>query len=104
MRIKYLGKLRWPWHAVVVTPAVRAPIMMLNRYPGQVIGIAFRLPDEPVFARLVYKQLSILWARPDVGQYPPGWEDRPRRDVLYGARNPVMAARHGNRDDESTGS
>jgi len=99
MKIKYLGKLRWPWKASVVTPAMRAPLVMLNRYPGQIIGIAFRLPDEPVYARRVHKQLSITWARPDVEQYPEGWMDRPRRDVLYGTRNPVMAARHGNRDD-----
>lgn len=105
MRIKGLGKLRWPWHAVVVTPAVRAPLVMLNRYPGQVIGIAFRLPDEPVFQRRVHKQLSIMWSRPDVAQYPDGWEDRTRRDVLFGARNPVNAARFGNRDDgEGSGS
>ena len=100
MRIKYLGKLRWPWHAIVVTPANRAPLVMLNRYPGQIIGIAFRLPDEAVYSRRVHKQLSILWARPDVRQYPPDWETRPRRDVLYGARNPVTAARYGNRDDQ----
>ena len=70
MSVRGLGRLRWPWRAVVVTPAVRAPLVMLNRYPGQVIGIAFRLPDEPVFHRRVHKQLSILWARPDVNQYP----------------------------------
>lgn len=100
MKIKGLGKLRWPWKAVVVTPAERAPLVMLNRYPGQVIGIAFRLPGEPVYGRSIHKQLSILWARPDVAQYPEGWENHPRRDVLYKTRNPVMAARHGNRDDE----
>lgn len=89
MRIKGLGKLRWPWHAVVVTPAERAPLVMLNRYPGQIIGIAFRLPDEPVYNQGVHKQLSILWARPDVEQYPADWDKRPRRDVLFGTRNPL---------------
>ena len=69
-KTNYLGKLRWPWRAVVVTPAELAPLVMLNRYPGQVIGIAFRLPDESVYHRKVHRQLSILWARPDVKQYP----------------------------------
>jgi hypothetical protein len=65
---------------------------MLNRYPGQVIGVAFRLPDEPYFSRRIHKQLSILWARPDVRQYPPGWASRPRRDVLGRCADPVQAA------------
>lgn len=28
MKIRGLGKLRWPWHAVVVTPAERALLVM----------------------------------------------------------------------------
>lgn len=75
--VKGLGKLRWPWKAVTVTPAERPPLIVLNRYPGQIIGIAFRLPSEPVHDRVHHKQLSILWARPDVKQYPPDWETRP---------------------------
>lgn len=92
MRIKGLGKMRWPWHAVVVTPAERAPLVMLNRYPGQVIGVAFRLPDEPYFDRRIHKQLSITWSRPDVKQYPRDWERARRRDVLGRTADPVEAA------------
>ena len=58
-----LGKLCKP-RALVVHPADRAPFVMLNRYPGQVIGVAFRLPDlydRPGF----HLQLSIVWAKPD---------------------------------------
>lgn len=66
MRIRFFGRLRWPWKAVVVTPAERPPLVMWNRYPGQVIGVAFRLPDEPFHSAAIHKQLSILWARPDV--------------------------------------
>lgn len=95
MKIRGLGILRWPWRAVVVTPADRAPLVMLNRYPGQVIGIAFRLPDEPVYDCRVHKQLSIRWASPDVTQYPANWDTKPRRDVLHKTVNPVMAARRG---------
>lgn len=64
MRLRYFGKLRWPWKAIVVTPAERPPIVMLNRYPGKIIGIAFRLPSELRYNRRIFKQLSILWARP----------------------------------------
>lgn len=89
MRLRIFGKLRWPWYATVVTPAERAPVVMLNRYPGQVIGVAFRLPDEHYFSRIVHKQLSILWARPDVRQYPADWETHPRRDVHAGVIDPA---------------
>lgn len=92
MRLRIFGKLRWPWRAIVVTPAERAPLVMLNRYPGQVIGVAFRLPDEPYFSRRIHKQLSILWARPDVRQYPADWEARAVRNVLTNAVDPVLAA------------
>lgn len=81
LRVRGLGKLRWPWKASVVTPADLAPRVMLNRYPGQIIGIAFRLPDEQHFNRAIHKQLSITWARPDVTQYSPGWQEKRRRDV-----------------------
>ena len=60
-----VGALRWPWRAVTVTPSHKPPLLSLNRYPGQVIGIALRLPDEPVAGgHERHKQLSILWARP----------------------------------------
>lgn len=75
MRLRALGKPRWPWKAFTVTPANRPPIVTLNRYPGQVIGIAFRLPAELYFGRPVFKQLSILWARPDIRQYPKSWTE-----------------------------
>lgn len=84
MRIRGLGRLRWPWRAIVFTPAERVPLVMLNRDRGQVIGIALRLPDETVVDGLVYKQLSVLWARPDVTQYPPGWGSKPRRPTRRG--------------------
>ncbi|WP_138172999.1 hypothetical protein [Microbacterium sp. 5K110] len=76
----------------MVTPAERAPLVMLNRYPGQVIGVAFRLPDELYFDRRIHKQLSITWSRPEVSQYPTDWESSPRRDVLSHAADPVEAA------------
>lgn len=77
MRVKFLGKLRWPWRVLVVTPGERPPLVVLNRYPGQVIGAGFRLPDEPYAYGGVHKQLSILWAEPDIGQYPQGWDEQP---------------------------
>lgn len=80
MRFRIFGKPRWPWKAVTVTPASRPPLVRLNRYPGQVIGIALRLPPEDEFGRIRFKQLSILWARPDVRQYPRDWEQRSLQD------------------------
>lgn len=50
-----LGRLRPP-HAVVCTAAVRPPLIGLNRYPGQVIGVSLRLKGT--------SYLSIVWARP----------------------------------------
>jgi len=61
--------------------------MMLNRYPGQAIGVAFRLPSEPYFGRPVFKQLSILWARPDIRQYPKSWIE----GTVIEAPNAVLA-------------
>ena len=86
LRVKFLGRLRWPWKLAVVNPADRPPLVVLNRYPGQVIGVAFRLPDEPVWGgRMRHKQLSILWAQADEEQYPPKWfAEHPLRQATVG--------------------
>jgi len=47
-----------------VTPAHRPRLIALNRYPGQIIGFAIRLPDEETLGgQIRHKQLSILWGR-----------------------------------------
>lgn len=59
--------LGWPFEfrAVTVTPGDRHPLVVLNRYPRQVIGIAFRLPDELLpTGRTRHKALSIRWSKP----------------------------------------
>lgn len=60
-----LGRLRRPT-ATVVFAARRPRLIVANRYPGQVIGVAVRLPrDEalnPPSTR--YPMLSIQWAKP----------------------------------------
>jgi hypothetical protein len=56
---RYEWKVRFEWRrprAVVVHTANRAPWVRLNRYPGVVIGAAFKLGAR--------RQLSILWGRP----------------------------------------
>ena len=60
-----LGKLRKP-RAVTVRTANRPPLVMLNRYPGQVIGVQFRLPQllGPADAPPVHLALGIIWASP----------------------------------------
>ena len=74
LRVRFLGRLMCPWKFAVVTPAYKPPLVVLNRYPGQVIGVAFRLPDETVCGdHLSHKQLSIMWAHADEDQYPPKW-------------------------------
>ena len=57
-----LGKLIMPY-AVICQAAERPPLVMLNRYPGQVIGIGFRLPAF-VAGSHGHPYLSIVWARP----------------------------------------
>jgi len=58
--------LGWPlkFRAVTITPAKRQHrFVILNRYPRQVIGLCFRLPDsDHEFGR--HRSLSILWAKP----------------------------------------
>ena len=63
--------LGWPlqWRAVTITPAHRQRrLVVLNRYPRQVVGLCFRLPDyEPLDRSKVHgnhRALSILWAKP----------------------------------------
>lgn len=64
MKRQPLGALRWPWRVVTVTPAHRPRLIALNRYPGQIIGFAIRLPDEETLGgQIRHKQLSILWGR-----------------------------------------
>lgn len=57
-----LGKLSRPY-ATICRAAYRPPLVMLNRYPGQVIGICFRLPAFVTESR-GHPYLSIVWARP----------------------------------------
>ena len=63
--------LGWPFHfrAVTVTPAERQRRWVIaNRYPRQIIGLCFRLPDaEPLNAEQRHgnhRALSVLWAKP----------------------------------------
>lgn len=59
-----LGALTKPY-AVTTWNADRAPLIGLNRYPRQVIGIAFRLPDgRSISGRISHHTLSIVWAKP----------------------------------------
>lgn len=60
-----LGDPRWPWTVTIVHPAITPPRVMLNRYPGQTIGIAIRLPRTTTHLR----HLIINWARPHL-PYP----------------------------------
>lgn len=53
--IKTDGLVRVP-RLVIYRAAERPPLASLNRYPGQVIGVAFRWPGNRV--------LSLVWARP----------------------------------------
>ncbi|MFZ2178413.1 MAG: hypothetical protein WAW17_31175 [Rhodococcus sp. (in: high G+C Gram-positive bacteria)] len=57
----------WPlrFRAATITPANKSPILGLNRYPRQVIGISLRLPsEETASGQIRFKALSILWAKP----------------------------------------
>lgn len=60
---RFVPPLGWPlgFRAVTVTPADRHPLIVLNRYPRQVIGFAVRLPDESDGR---HKALSVLWSKP----------------------------------------
>lgn len=64
---RFVPPLGWPirFRACTVTPADRHPLVGWNRYPGQVIGVAFRLPDEKKLnGRIEHKALSLLWSKP----------------------------------------
>lgn len=73
---RFVPPLGWPFQfrVVTVTPADRLPRMVvLNRYPRQVIGIAIRLPDDATQNRINrdtgkrfghHRALSIVWAKP----------------------------------------
>jgi hypothetical protein len=57
-RYEWRCKFAWRWPKVVVCHAAnRPPLVMLNRYPGIVIGIAIRLRGT--------RYLSVLWGRPN---------------------------------------
>lgn len=65
--------LGWPprFHADVVTPANRPPLISLNRYTRQIIGIGIRLPRDTTVPpepntgeQRGHRQLSIRWAKP----------------------------------------
>lgn len=60
-----LGKLN-KWRFATVRPAERQKrLIILNRYPRQVIGIGVRLPDGLRESGVVaHYSLSILWAEP----------------------------------------
>lgn len=67
VRRRWVPPLGWPlqFRACTVTPADRPPLVMLNRYPGQVIGLGIRLPDEEELGgRIRHHQLSVLWSQP----------------------------------------
>lgn len=56
----------WPlrFRAVTVTPAHRQRRLVVpNRYPRQVIGLSFRLPDVGQ-GYGCHRSLSIMWAKP----------------------------------------
>ena len=57
-----LGKLCMP-RVLVCVAANRPPLAGLNRYPGQVIGVAFRLPPF-WYDTQGHPYLSIVWAKP----------------------------------------
>jgi len=61
---RFVPPLGWPFsfRAVTTTPADRHPLIKLNRYPRQVIGIAFRLPNAD--QGHPNKALSIMWSEP----------------------------------------
>lgn len=62
--IRPFGKIHRPYAGTVVT-AERGPRVLLNTYPGCIIGIAFRLPDSPKnYVRPVHYALSIVWGKP----------------------------------------
>jgi hypothetical protein len=66
-RRKVVPPLGWPFsfRACTVTPADRHPLVKLNRYPGQVIGVGIRLPDEQELGgRVRHHALSLMWAKP----------------------------------------
>lgn len=67
--------LGWPisFRVVTITPADRLPVVVLNRYPRQVIGLAIRLPDDATENRRDpntgerhghHRALSIMWSKP----------------------------------------
>lgn len=63
---RFVPPLGWPFkfRAVTITPANRQKRLVIpNRYPRQVIGLCFRLPDSDAeFGR--HRSLSIMWAKP----------------------------------------
>lgn len=72
---RFTPPLGWPFRVRIatVTPADRHPLVALNRYPRQVIGIAIRLPDDLTENRRDsntgkrfghHRALSIVWAKP----------------------------------------
>lgn len=72
---RFVPPLGWPFRlrVVTVTPADRGPLVGLNRYPRQVIGITIRLPDDATQDRRDrntgerfghHRALSIVWAKP----------------------------------------
>ena len=64
---RFVPPLGWPFHfrAVTVTPSRRHPLFVWNRYPGQIIGFAVRLPDsDDQFPPVEHRALSVMWAKP----------------------------------------
>ena len=64
-----IGVLRWPPRFIICRAANRPALVGLNRYPGQVIGFALRMPKTDTLPGHPY--LSIVWARPS-----RWWADR----------------------------
>ena len=72
---RFTPPLGWPirFKVVTVIPANRPPLVMLNRYPRQIIGVGIRLPDDTTENRRDsntgerfghHRALSIMWAKP----------------------------------------
>jgi hypothetical protein len=64
---RFVPPLGWPFkfRAATITPSNRHPLFVWNRYPGQIIGFAVRLPDAAdTFPPVKHRALSIMWAKP----------------------------------------
>lgn len=64
---RFVPPLGWPPKFRILTnnTADKAPLIGFNRYPKQIIGVGFRLPDSKALnGRVSHHALSIIWASP----------------------------------------